>query len=154
MGSGASRDTNLHSYLLNEAAAEPSMTFSPIPAWREAVDTDDFESVERLLAEDAVFQSPAVHSPQEGKALVVKYLRAAMAVLNNETFRYLGEWTADRSAVLEFEATIGGVYVNGVDMIWWNDDGLITRFKVMVRPMKGLNTLVPIMARQLQGSGE
>ena len=130
------------------------MTFSPIPAWREAVDTDDFESVERLLAEDAVFQSPAVHSPQEGKALVVKYLRAAMAVLNNETFRYLGEWTADRSAVLEFEATIGGVYVNGVDMIWWNDDGLITRFKVMVRPMKGLNTLVPIMARQLQGSGE
>ena len=56
--------------------------------------------------------------------------------------------------MLEFEATIEGVYVNGVDMIWWNDDGLITRFKVMVRPMKGLNTLVPIMARQLQGSGE
>ena len=130
------------------------MTFSPIPAWHKAVDTGDFESVERLLAEDAVFQSPAVHSPQEGKALVVKYLRAAMAVLNNETFRYLGEWAADRSAVLEFEATIEGVYVNGVDMIWWNNDGLITRFKVMVRPMKGLNTLVPIMARQLQGSGE
>ncbi len=130
------------------------MTSSPIPAWHEAVDAGDFESVERLLAEDAIFQSPAVHSPQEGKALVVKYLRAAMTVLNNDTFRYLGEWTADRSAVLEFEATIEGVYVNGVDMIWWNDDGLITRFKVMARPMKGLNTLVPIMARQLRGSSE
>ena len=127
------------------------MTTNPIPAWHEAVAAGDFAAVERLLAEDAVFQSPAVHSPQAGKALVAKYLRAAMSVLNNDTFRYLGAWSAERSAVLEFEATIEGVYVNGVDMIWWNDEGLITRFKVMVRPMKGLNTLVPIMAKLLQG---
>ena len=128
------------------------MTSSPIPAWHEAVSVHDFGRVERLLADDAIFQSPAVHSPQHGKALVSKYLRAAMTVLNNDTFRYLGEWTAERSAVLEFEATIEGVYINGVDMIWWNEEGLITRFKVMVRPMKGLNTLVPIMARLLQGA--
>ena len=128
------------------------MTSSPIPAWHEAVNAHDFGRVERLLADDAIFQSPAVHSPQQGKALVSKYLRAAMTVLNNDTLRYLGEWTAERSAVLEFEATIEGVYINGVDMIWWNEEGLITRFKVMVRPMKGLNTLVPHMARLLQGA--
>ena len=65
------------------------MTSSPTPAWHKAVNTGDFESVERLLADDAIFQSPAVHSLQKGKALVVKYLRAAMTVLNNDTFRYL-----------------------------------------------------------------
>jgi hypothetical protein len=123
---------------------------SPISSWHAAVAANNFDDIERLLAADAVFQSPAVHTPQEGKALVAKYLRAAMVVLNNGSFRYLGEWSAERSAVLEFETTLDGVYVNGVDLIWWNDEGLITRFKVMVRPLKALNSVIPIMGRQLQ----
>jgi len=85
-----------------------------------------------------------------GRALAAKYLRAAVVVLGNPTFRYIGEWFGERSAVLEFELTIDGVYVNGVDLIRWNAEGRIEAFKVMVRPLKGLQALIPLMARQLQ----
>ena len=91
-----------------------------------------------------------MHSPQVGKAITKKYLAAAFRVLNTDQFRYVGEWSGENSAVLEFETIIGDVQVNGVDMIWWNDAGKIVRFKVMVRPIKALQTLVPMMAQELQ----
>ncbi len=90
-----------------------------------------------------------MHTPQAGKALVTKYLRAAMAVLNNPTFRYVDEWYGERSAVLEFETTIDGVYINGIDLIRWNDEGRIVHFKVMVRPLKALSSVVALMGTRL-----
>jgi len=120
-----------------------------IERWHEHVERGDPALLDSLIAEDCVFQSPAVHSPQQGKAITLKYLRAAMAVLNNETFRYLDQWVLADKAVLEFEAEVDGLIVNGVDMIWWNEAGQITRFKVMVRPLKALNGLVARMAAEL-----
>ena len=120
-----------------------------IARWHEHVAQGDPALLDALIAEDCVFQSPAVHSPQVGKAVTLKYLRAAMAVLNNPTFRYLGEWVGADSAVLEFEAEVDGLTVNCVDMIWWNEAGQIIRFKVMVRPLKALNALVARMAAEL-----
>ncbi len=70
-----------------------------------------------------------MHSPQVGKAITLRYLRAAMVVLNGPSFRYLDEWVGDGSAVLEFETEMDGLTVNGVDMIWWNESGQITRFR-------------------------
>lgn len=61
--------------------------------------------------------------------------------LGNDTFRYVGEWRAERSVVLEFVCEVDGLTINGVDMIWWDEAGLITRFKVMVRPLKAINLL-------------
>ena len=124
-----------------------------IARWHEHVERGDPALLEALIAEDCVFQSPAVHSPQIGKAITLKYLRAAMVVLNNESFRYLDEWVREDKAVLEFEAEVDGLIVNGVDMIWWNEAGQITRFKVMVRPLKALNALVARMAAELQRAG-
>jgi hypothetical protein len=123
-----------------------------IATWHAAVANQDFGAVEGLIADDATFYSPAVHSPQIGKPLVVKYLRAAMSLLNNESFRYVDEWYGERSAVLEFELTLDGTYVNGIDLIRWNTDGKIVRFKVMVRPLKGLNTVLALMGARLQAS--
>ena len=123
---------------------------APIARWYEAVAANDLSGIEELLADEAEFESPAVYKPQIGKALVAKYLRAAMVVLNNPTFRYTGQWFAERSAVLEFEATIDDVFVNGVDIIRWDERGLIMRFKVMVRPWKGLNTVIALMGKRLQ----
>jgi hypothetical protein len=120
-----------------------------IARWHDYAERGDPALLDALIAEDAVFQSPAVHSPQVGKAITLKYLRAAMVVLNNESFRYLGEWIGPDSAVLEFETEMDGLTVNGVDMIWWNEAGQITRFKVMVRPLKALNALVARMAAEL-----
>ena len=126
------------------------MSSDPIARWHRAVEAKDFAAIEDLLAEDAVFYSPVVHSPQAGKALTAKYLRAAMAVLNTPSFRYVGEWRSERSAVLEFEVALDGVHVNGVDLIRWNEEGRIVWFKVMMRPLKALNAVIPRMAEQLQ----
>ena len=61
------------------------------------------------------------------------------------------QWYAERSAVLEFEAELDGLTVHGVDMLQWGDDGRLTEFTVMVRPFKGLNKLIELMAAQLFG---
>ena len=128
------------------------MTNDPIARWHRAVEAKDFSGVEDLLADDAVFYSPVVHSPQAGKALTAKYLRAAMAVLDTPEFRYVGEWRSERSAVLEFEVKLDGVVVNGVDIVRWNEQGRIVLFKVMMRPLKALSAIMPLMAAQLQAS--
>lgn len=119
--------------------------------WHAMVEARNLDGLDELLADDVVFQSPAVHTPQVGKAITKKYLVAALHVLNTDQFRYVGEWHGEHSAVLEFETALGDVQLNGVDMIWWNASGQITRFKVMVRPVKALQALMPLMAQQLQG---
>lgn len=120
-----------------------------IARWHAVMDTRDPALLDDLIAEDCVFCSPAVHSPQAGRAITAKYLRAAMDVLGGPDFRYTGDWRAEGSAVLEFETVVDGMAVNGVDIIAWGDDGRITSFKVMARPMRGLQALIPAMAAQL-----
>ena len=115
------------------------MTGTVMDRWHAVVQGKDASLLDALLADDAVFESPVVHTPQVGKAITSKYLLAAFQVLNNDSFRYLGQWDAEGSAVLEFATEIDGITINGVDMIWWNAAGKITRFKVMVRPLKAIN---------------
>lgn len=125
----------------------------PIDRWHRVVAARDAALLDDLLAEDVVFESPVLHRPQAGKALTAMYLAAATQVLNNETFRYLNEWRGERSAVLEFACEVDGLTINGVDMIFWNADGRIDRFKVMVRPMKALTHLRDRMAAMLEALG-
>lgn len=106
-----------------------------------------------ILAADAVFESPVVHTPQQGRAIVEAYLRGALEVLNTEHFRYGGAWYSEKSAVLEFYSEIEGIRINGVDIISWNDEGLITHFKVMVRPLKAINILHQKMGEYLVRMG-
>lgn len=108
------------------------------------------DDLSALLADDVVFESPVVHTPQKGKDITFKYLWSAAKVLGGPGFAYVGEWHGDRSAILEFEQEIDGIKINGIDMIWWNEDDQITRFKVMVRPLKAVNLLHQMMGAQLQ----
>lgn len=121
-----------------------------VAVWHEAVTKNDLTAFEAIVADDAVFESPALHKPQVGKAMVSMYLRGAMMALNNGSFRYVEEWLSARSAVLEFEATVDGLLVNGVDILRWNDEGRVTSFKVMVRPFKGLTALMAAMKKLLE----
>src|SRR3546814_2246905 len=91
-----------------------------------------------LLAEDAVFHSPVVHTPQEGCDKVFAYLHAASHLLGGDDFRYLREIVYGDQAVLEFQSSLDGLQINGVDIIRWNDEGKINDFKVMVRPLKAV----------------
>ena len=125
-------------------------TASTIERWHLIVKSKDAIGLAAILSEDAVFESPVVHTPQLGKAITLNYLMAALQVLNNGSFKYLNEWQGPQSAVLEFQSNIEGVIVNGVDIISWNEAGLITHFKVMVRPLKAMNKLHDMMARMLQ----
>ena len=125
------------------------MTPPVIDRWISIIETGRTDDLDALLADDAVFYSPAVFRPQEGKALTSKYLTAAAKVFGDTDFHYVEQWYSERSAILEFAATIDGKYVNGIDMIHWNDDGRIVRFKVMMRPFKGLQAIMPKMAELL-----
>lgn len=121
-----------------------------IRAWHAVVEARRPEGLDALLADDVVFVSPVVHTPQVGKAITKAYLSAALNVLNNGHFHYRGTWYAERSAVLEFETTVEGVVINGIDMIGWNEAGRIDHFKVMVRPLKAINLLHQMMAAMLE----
>ncbi|HKN31367.1 MAG TPA: nuclear transport factor 2 family protein [Roseiarcus sp.] len=125
------------------------MATDPIERWHEIVRARDPARLETLLAEDVVFLSPVVNTPQRGKAITTKYLAAALAVLGGANFRYVEQWFGERSAVLEFTSSIDGIEVNGVDMIGWNAEGRIDRFKVMVRPLKAIEAVRQRMAAAL-----
>ncbi len=126
------------------------MSDHPLESWHRIVRARDPSGLDALLAEDVVFHSPAVHSPQRGKKLTALYLAAAMRVLGNPTFRYVREIAGATDAMLEFEAEIDGVFVNGVDIIRWNESGRIVGFKVMLRPLKAINLVQQRMAAMLQ----
>ena len=124
--------------------------------WHRVIEQQDPALLDDLLAEDCVFYSPIVHTPQEGKAITTMYLAAAMQVLGNESFRYVREVSDDHQAVLEFEGENEGIRINGIDMFTWNDEGKIDSFKVMVRPLKAINLLhahMKAMLEQMAGDG-
>jgi hypothetical protein len=126
------------------------MTDHPIETWHRLVRTHDASGLDALLADDAVFHSPIVHTPQRGKKLTAMYLNAAFQVFFNSSFRYVREIVGASDAMLEFETEIDGIQVNGVDIIRWNESGQIVDFKVMLRPLKAINLIHQRMAAMLQ----
>lgn len=105
-----------------------------------------------IIHPDAVFHSPVVHTPQRGRDLVVAYLAAAGQTLGNDSFRYVRELVQGDDAMLEFVTEMEGITVNGVDIIRFDDDGMIVDFKVMIRPLKAVNKVWDMMAAQLERS--
>ncbi len=127
-------------------------------------------SLDELLDDDVVFFSPIVYTPQEGKAITTMYLQAAGQTLPGDPaagessggngsgggFRYTKEVLAGDTAVLEFETTVEGKYVNGVDIIRCNEAGKIVEFRVMIRPLQAINLVhqqMKAMLERMQSSG-
>jgi hypothetical protein len=121
----------------------------PITTWHSLVQACDPSGLDDLLADDVIFVSPIVHSPQHGKVLAKAYLSAAFRVFFNPGFRYVREIIGPSDAMLEFETEIDGVLVNGVDIIKWNHAGQIIEFKVMIRPLKAVNLIHERMGAML-----
>ena len=126
------------------------MSNKTIDAWHEFVRSRDSAMFKDMLADDVQFHSPVVHTPQMGKAITLLYLEAAHDVLSNSKFKYERELIDQDFAVLEFVAEVKGIIVNGVDMIRWGDDGKITDFKVMIRPLQAINIIHQEMAARLK----
>ena len=128
----------------------PTMSHATLDAWHRMIEERNAAALDDVLAEDAVFHSPVVHTPQEGKALTKLYLSAAIMVLGNSSFEYVREVIGESDAILELTAELDVIIINGVDMIHWNDDGKIDDFKVMIRPLKAVNLLHQMMGKMLK----
>jgi hypothetical protein len=126
------------------------MPHNPAAIWHTVALSRDVDAISKVLHDDCIFESPVVHSPQLGKAITAKYLAAAGHTLGNAAFEYVSEWHRANRAILEFKTVIDGIAINGVDMITCDGDGLITHFKVMVRPLKAVNMLHAKMGEMLQ----
>ncbi len=123
-----------------------------LKAWHARMADKSEAALSEQLADDAVFHSPVVHTPQAGKPIVMAYLLAADNVLGNDSFEYVREIVDDDAnmAMLEFELQLDDIQVNGVDIISWNDEGKIQDFKVMVRPLKAINKVWDEMGKMLE----
>ncbi len=121
-----------------------------VEEWHRIVRERDVDALDALLADDVVFHSPVVHTPQRGRPITTMYLAAAVTVFGNASFRYVRELVGVNEAVLEFVVAIDGIEVNGVDMIRWDDAGRIVDFKVMLRPLKAINLIHQKMGALLQ----
>tara|TARA_R110001599_G_scaffold353459_1_gene592727 strand:+ start:439168 stop:439551 length:384 start_codon:yes stop_codon:yes gene_type:complete len=117
--------------------------------WHEIIKERKPELLDEILAEDCVFLSPVVHTPQRGRELTKLYLTGAMHVLV-DGFHYEKEVVNTEHAVLEFVCEIDGITVNGVDIMSFDQDGKISEFKVMVRPLKAINLLHTKMGEILE----
>jgi hypothetical protein len=121
---------------------------------RRALEAKDAAAVEALLAEEVVFSSPALFKPYAGRAATMVFLRAAMETF--EDFRYVRTFTEDsasggRGHVLVFTASVGGRALEGADFVTLDDAGLVSEFRVMIRPMTGLVALAEAMAPRVAG---
>ena len=116
--------------------------------------------LDSLLHDDVIFYSPVVFTPQKGKKITMLYLSAASGVFGDQKstnnsekklskFKYVNEIIEGNSACLEFETEMNGLYVNGVDLIKWNEDNKITEFKVLIRPLQAVNHIHQMMGKML-----
>jgi hypothetical protein len=134
------------------------MRHDGLAAWhRVLAEGNPPHELAKIVAADAVFHSPVVHTPQAGRDKVVTYLAAAGRVLGapggHAKFRYVRELVDGHEACLEFVAEIDGIVINGIDLIAFDLDWKIRDFKVMVRPLKAINKLWELMAAELQKAG-
>ncbi len=125
------------------------MTATVIDRWLRVIESGQSAQLDEMLAPDAVFYSPAVFAPQHGRETTAAYLRAAEQMFSGTDFHYVEKWIGPNSAVLHFAAEVDGLSVEGIDMIHWNDEGLITSVKVMIRPFKALQAVIGRMAELL-----
>ena len=117
-------------------------------AFRAAVEANDLDAVEALLAENVVFTSPVVFKPYPGKAITAAILRGVARVF--EDFRYVSELSGGegREHALVFTARVGERTLEGCDFIHLDEDGLIDALTVMVRPLSGAQALAEAMGAQ------
>ena len=118
---------------------------NPISEWHDVVRNQDHNLLKSILADNIIFYSPVVFTPQKGRDLTFLYLMAAAQVFNNKSFTYTKEIINENHATLEFELIINGIEINGIDLITWNEAGLIVELKVFIRPLQGVNVIHKMM---------
>lgn len=120
-----------------------------LTVWHQIIASGDTAPLRALLAPDCVFRSPVAYQPYHGADRTERVLATAASVF--EDFRYHRQFVSGNDVGLEFSARVGSTELKGIDLIHFDDNGLITEFEVMVRPATGLQALGQEMARRLGG---
>jgi hypothetical protein len=128
------------------------MIESPLEKWHRIVLAQQPDGLDDLLADEVVFYSPIVHTPQRGKALVKRYLSAALQVFFNPSLRCVRKLCDDSNGVFEFEVDIDGILLNVMDVLRWDERGRVVEFRVFIRPLKAMQLAQQRMAAMLERS--
>ncbi len=117
--------------------------------FRTAVEKRDLAALEELFTEDVRLHSPVKFTPFEGRPMVLGLFGVLLRTF--EDFRYVGrlDGTAETtgtgeeapSDILIFRATIQGKQIHGIDLLQFDEAGLIKEFTVMVRPQSAVHAL-------------
>jgi SnoaL-like domain len=124
---------------------------SPVGAFRTAVERGDIEQISSLLAEDVCFHSPVTFHPFVGREDVTRLLEIVSQTFEN--FRYTDELAIDGIEALVFRAGIGDRELEGIDLLRFDDDGLICDFTVLLRPISGLMPFAQAMGEKVTAAG-
>jgi SnoaL-like domain len=119
--------------------------------YRAAVEAKDLDSVGELLAEEIVFHSPVTFHPFLGRETVTRLLAEVVQVF--EDFRFTDELRMDGAHALIFRATVAGKEIEGIDLLRFDDDGLIADFTVMLRPLSAFMLFAQAMGERAQAAG-
>ncbi len=119
-------------------------------AFRAAVEAHDLDAMRACFTPNATFHSPAVHTPYAGIDDVMMVLTGVTMVF--EDFSYTGALDASEGGsthALLFEARVGDRTIQGIDLLTYDADGLVTDLTVMLRPLRGLEAVVAKMGEML-----
>lgn len=118
--------------------------------FRAAVERRDLTALGDLFTDDIRFHSPVKFTAFEGKPMVVGLFGVLLRTFEDD-FRYIGhldgaaqtsvDGTEAPSVVLLFRATVRGKQIHGMDLLQFDQDGLIKEFTVMVRPQSAVQAL-------------
>ncbi|HSN77407.1 MAG TPA: nuclear transport factor 2 family protein [Anaerolineae bacterium] len=126
-----------------------------ITRWEAAVAVNDLDGMAAMFVEDAVFRSPAVFKPYQGRFVIKGILSLVMQVFGPLT--YTNVWSNDRGGVvMQFATTVPSgdkrLEIEGVDIFQLDEQGRVTELRVMIRPLRGLQAVAGAMER-LMGEG-
>ena len=127
-----------------------NQTRSYLERWHQGLESKDSNFLDEILDDSCVFTSPIVFKPIEGKEMSKLYLMGAGQTFDMRRFKYVRELVDGLDTVLEFETYIDDISVNGVDIIRWNEEGRITNFKVLIRPLQAISALQKKMSEALE----
>ncbi len=111
-------------------------------AFRRAIERHSLDDLIALFRDDAVLHSPITFQPFEGKAAIRRLLGIIFEVF--EDFRYTDELDAadGTTKILVFRTRVKDRDVEGIDMVRFDEAGMVRDLTVMVRPRSSLERLL------------
>jgi len=126
----------------------PAVVLS-MQTWHRMIETRDLSDLPPIVHPDATFRSPMAFKPYQSREAVVLILSTVITIFENFTYHRQFAGEDGLNVVLEFSADVGDKSLKGIDMIRFDEDGLITDFEVMIRPLNGLQALGVEMGARL-----